>query len=145
MKLMAILAASLMPVACGSLSPTSPDEASAITTTVTVASTARGVAPRLATNCTAQGIVLNAARNEMKITAVFVDRLGNPVIPTGCPMLVWSVSPDGAYIEELSSGPIGATEVELVSVGILDDTVYKVTATSGALSGSINMTFKPGR
>src|SRR5262245_32573086 len=129
MKLMALVAASSLAVACGTLTPTTSDDLNT-TASGTVTSAAGLVGPRFGPKCAAQGIVLRAARTDMKITAVFVDGLGNPVRPTGCDPLAWSVSPDGAFVVPLSAGPFGALEVELVSVGVFDATVYTVTATS---------------
>jgi hypothetical protein len=140
-KLMAILAAASMTAACGTLSPTSSDQA--IPTAASAEATSMGlvVGPRLVPTCFASGIVLNVKRNEMIIYATFVDRLGNPVSPAGCPGLSWSVSPDSAYVQPLATGPAGADVVELVAIGALDDTVYTVTAMSGYLTGSIDMKF----
>jgi len=136
-KNLMILAVAVAPVACGNLSPTSPNEAaSAGSSSGTVTSAGARTRPRTSpgTPCAAQDIALTQVGG-LRIAAQFVDGGGSPVSSAGCSAIQWNVSPEGAYVQQLSLGAAG--EVELIVVGTLQ--TYTVTASSDALSASIDI------
>ena len=136
-KMMAVLAATLMPVACGTLSPTSSDApAAAGGSQGTVTSAALG--RPTGTQCAATGLKLNNVKGaKLTIAAQFVDGLGNPVPSLGCPDVVWTISPEGAYVRPLAADRNGAIQAQVLIYGIAQ--TYTVTATASRMSGSIDI------
>ena len=143
-QMMAILALALMPVACGTLAPTSPDEATGGGNAAgSVTSSGKRVSPL--PTCTAQAIALSTMqRNSLRITATFTDMNGSRTVSSsGCAAISWSVSPKGAYVQPV--GGNGTTDSPVVVDIVVTDSnqTYTVTASSGALTASMDVKSQP--
>jgi hypothetical protein len=138
-----VLVLALAPDACGTLSPTSPDDMTAArgATPTTVASSGLKKPTRVPPpTCSAQALLLSAAPgNPTRITATFVDALGKSGFAADC-ALSWSVSPTGAHVVPVPTGTADAQVVDLVVSGA--NQKYTVTAFSGTLSASLDVAAK---
>jgi hypothetical protein len=136
-----VLALALTPVACGTVSPTSPDDASMIAaapSTVTAAAKPKPVRQVPGPSCTAQSLVLaRSLSNPYRISAKFVDSYGKAASGDGCGSIGWSVSPSGAYVQPLGTGTAEGQVVDLVVTGAIQ--TYTVTATASSLTASIDV------
>jgi hypothetical protein len=141
MKAIPVLFLALAPVACGTMSPTSPDSESMIvesqSSTVSAAGVQkarRGVPPPI---CSATAIVLTASPEDpYRITARFVDSTGK-FAPGECSGFNWTVSPSGAHVQPVATGTVDGSVVDVVVSGA--NQTYTVTATANSLQASIDI------
>lgn len=137
-----VLVLALAPVACGTLSPTSPDDMSAASGAAPSTVAAAGLkkptrVPPPA--CTAQALVLSTDKgNPTRITATFVNTLARQGFSADCDTITWSVSPVGAHVVPVAAGTADARVVDLVVTGA--NQTYTVSAFSATLSASIDVT-----
>ena len=147
-QMMAILALALTPVACGTLAPTSPDEAMGGSNAPGSVTSSTRIPPLPPTGpqtfCTAEAITLSSMqRNGMRIAARFVDGKGGPVSSSGCTAISWTVSPKGAYVQPVPGNGITDSPI-VVNIVVTDaNQMYTVTASSDQMTASMDVNSQP--
>ena len=92
-KLLAVAMVAVLPVACGSYSPTAPEVGLESSEAGFVSAQGRQLPPAPSVPCSAKSIELRLIR-ATTVAATYRDGLGN-VITAGCAAPTWTVTPTG--------------------------------------------------